>query len=178
MFSYWSLFNRRFSKLYEPRGTDVSSGSQVKAFCSVVLCPFGSVMKRKEEPLPCDTEWSISCSQMPVPIGKVSFNLFHRLRALWLSLAQLSCLWFNSLRQNDRIGEFLLGHCMLLCSIVFLTESYFSKHHCDYSTMISAVKCLSRVGYGASLVAFTIRTRTYEKKKQLKMTVVPKPPDK
>ena len=40
---------------------------------------------------------------------------------------------------------------MLLCSIVFLwhpTEIYFSKHHhdCDYSTMTSAGKYLSRVG--------------------------------
>ena len=54
---------------------------------------------------------------------------------------------------------------MLLCSIVFLchpTEIYFSKHHCDYSTMISAGRCLSRVGFGACLVAFT---RTDGKKK-------------
>ena len=71
VFSCWSLFNRRFSKLYEPSDTDVSSGSQVKAIenenyhrvriTSFVLfirsfSPFGSVMKRKEESLTCDIE--------------------------------------------------------------------------------------------------------------------------
>ena len=71
VFSCWSLFNRRFSKLHEPNGTDVGSGSLVKAIengnyhrvriTSFVLfirsfSPFGSVMKRKEESLACDIE--------------------------------------------------------------------------------------------------------------------------
>ena len=59
-------------------GTTIAYGSRV-LFCLFVLCPSGSVMKRKEESLACDIEGSISCSQMP--IGKVSFKLFHRLWA-------------------------------------------------------------------------------------------------
>ena len=67
---------------------------------------------------------------------------------------------------------------MLLCSIAFLwhpTEIYFSKHHCDYSTMASTGKYLSRVGKpmayhaaqsvvyrAASVQLFFFRTCEYE----------------
>ena len=105
----------------------------------------------------------LKCWYQSVKFPSIYFIVCGLFGFLWLN-----CRAFGSiLCENDRIGEFLLGYCMLLCSIVFLwhpTENYFSKHHCGYSTMISAVKCLSRVGFGASLVAFTIRTRTYEKK--------------
>ena len=81
-------------------GTTIAYGSRV-LFCLFVLCPFGSVMKRKEESLACDIECSISFSQMryqSVKFPSIYFIVCGP--ALWLSLAQSrSCCWINSLQK-------------------------------------------------------------------------------